>query len=278
MNWCTPAATVSALSWRAGWQYARDELGRPLATLELNTDLSQHRTLQSDLRESDERFRVLVEAVRDYAIFLLAPDGTVLTWNEGAQRLKGFLPEDIIGQSFTRFYTPDDLEAGLPQRLLERAAAEGRAEHEGWRVRKDGTRFWANVVLTAFAILMARCVASRRSRATSASARRPKKLVHGPAARRAHGRQLRPPRTKFARPAISSRPFSPGVTDGITVLDQSGRMRFANDAAARLCGFRDEAELRAATPEQILRRFELLDENGGATAHRTVANAARVDG
>ena len=106
MNWCTPAATVSGIVVASRMAVRKDELGRPVATLELNTDLSQHRTLQSDLRESDERFRVLVEAVRDYAIFLLAPDGTVLTWNEGAQRLKGFLPEDIIGQSFTRFYTP----------------------------------------------------------------------------------------------------------------------------------------------------------------------------
>src|SRR5205823_1069744 len=123
--------------------------GRPVATLELNSDLSLHKGLESDLHASDERFRVLVEAVRDYAIFLLSPDGTVLTWNAGAQRLKGYSPEDIIGQLFTRFYPPEDLERGLPQRLLERAAAEGRAEHEGWRVRKDGTRFWANVVLTA---------------------------------------------------------------------------------------------------------------------------------
>ena len=240
----------------------KDELGRTAATLELNTDLSQHRTLQSDLRESDERFRVLVEAVRDYAIFLLAPDGTVLTWNEGAQRLKGFLPEDIIGQSFTRFYTPDDLEAGLPQRLLERAAAEGRAEHEGWRVRKDGTRFWANVILTAlrnpdgtlrgFAKITRDL--SERKAAEEARARASREEGARTAAEAAAD-EIRTSRDQLAAILAS-------VADGITVLDQSGRMRFANDAAARLCGFRDEAELRAATPGQILRRFELLDENG----------------
>ena len=242
----------------------KDELGRPVATLELNTDLSQHRTLQSDLRESDERFRVLVEAVRDYAIFLLAPDGTVLTWNEGAQRLKGFLPEDIIGQSFTRFYTPDDLEAGLPQRLLERAAAEGRAEHEGWRVRKDGTRFWANVILTAFRNPdgtlrgFAKITRDLSERKDAEEARARASREEGArAAAEAAAAEIRTSRDQLA--AILA-----GVTDGITVLDQSGRMRFANDAAAQLCGFRDEAELRAATPSQILRRFELLDANGVA--------------
>src|SRR5204863_4449242 len=105
---------------------------------ELNTDLSQHNRLESDLRDSDERLRLLVDAVQDYAILLLSPDGRVLTWNVGAQRLQGYLPDEIIGQPITRFYTPDDRDSGLPQTLLARATADGRAEHEGWRIRKDG--------------------------------------------------------------------------------------------------------------------------------------------
>jgi len=94
-------------------------------------------------------FRLLVEAVQDYAIFLLAPDGRILTWNLGAQRIKGYTADEIIGQHFSRFYIPEEQEAGRPAMLLGLAAEFGRYEDEGWRVRKDGTRFWADVILTA---------------------------------------------------------------------------------------------------------------------------------
>lgn len=94
-------------------------------------------------------FRLLVEAVEDYAIFLLAPDGRILTWNLGAQRIKGYSADEIIGQHFSRFYIPEEQEAGRPALLLGWAAEYGRFEDEGWRVRKDGTRFWADVILTA---------------------------------------------------------------------------------------------------------------------------------
>ena len=97
----------------------------------------------------EEVFRLLIEAVQDYAIFLLGPDGRVRTWNPGAERAKGYAASEIIGQHFSVFYTPEEREAGRPQWLLGRAAAEGRVEDVGWRVRKDGTRFWADVILTA---------------------------------------------------------------------------------------------------------------------------------
>ncbi len=97
----------------------------------------------------EEAFRLLVEAVQDYAIFLLSPDGHVRTWNPGAERAKGYAASEIIGRHFSVFYTPDEREAGRPQELLGRAAEQGRVEDEGWRVRKDGTRFWADVILTA---------------------------------------------------------------------------------------------------------------------------------
>jgi PAS domain S-box-containing protein len=94
-------------------------------------------------------FRLLVERVLDYAIFMLSPDGTILTWNKGAQGIKGYTPRDIIGQHIRLFYTNEDREAGRPERLLAAAAREGRVEDEGWRVRKDGSRFWADVIITA---------------------------------------------------------------------------------------------------------------------------------
>ena len=98
---------------------------------------------------ADARFRLLVESAQDYAIFMLDLDGRVLTWNAGAARLKGYLPHEIIGSSFERFYPAEDVARGWPQEELRRAAADGRIEDEGWRLRKDGSRFWASVVITA---------------------------------------------------------------------------------------------------------------------------------
>jgi PAS domain S-box-containing protein len=97
----------------------------------------------------EERFRALVSSVKDYAIFMLDPSGNVETWNAGAERAKGYRADEIIGQHMSRFYTPEDLSRGLPATLLAQAVREGRVESEGWRVRKDGTRFWADVVITA---------------------------------------------------------------------------------------------------------------------------------
>ncbi|MCV0404203.1 MAG: PAS domain-containing sensor histidine kinase [Chloroflexi bacterium] len=101
------------------------------------------------LPRGEVAFRLLVEAVVDYAIFLLDPSGNVLTWNLGAERIKGYSADEIVGRHFSQFYTPEDRAAGRPARILGRAAADGRFEDEGWRVRKDGTRFWADVVITA---------------------------------------------------------------------------------------------------------------------------------
>lgn len=97
----------------------------------------------------EEVFRLLIEAVQDYAIFLLSADGHVLTWNRGAERAKGYDANEIIGQHFSVFYTPDERAAERPAHLLRQAASRGTVEDEGWRMRKDGTRFWADVVLTA---------------------------------------------------------------------------------------------------------------------------------
>jgi PAS domain S-box-containing protein len=100
--------------------------------------------------EHDEHlFRLLVQRVHDYAIFMIDPKGLVMSWNEGAQALKGYQAHEIIGQSFERFYHQEDLRNHKPAQLLAIAAAQGRAEDEGWRIRKDGTRFWADVIITA---------------------------------------------------------------------------------------------------------------------------------
>ena len=97
---------------------------------------------------SDDQFRLMLEAVVDYAIYMLDPDGHIMSWNPGAQRMKGYWESEIIGKHYSIFFTPDAIQAGKPQRELERAKLEGRFEEEGWRVRKIGPQFWASVVLT----------------------------------------------------------------------------------------------------------------------------------
>ena len=101
------------------------------------------------LRDSEAKFRLLVEAAQDYAIFMLDPDGKISSWNLGASRIKGYKAEEIIGQHFSRFYPDEDVRNGKPQWELIIAAKEGRFEDEGWRIRKDGSRFWANVIISA---------------------------------------------------------------------------------------------------------------------------------
>jgi two-component system, sensor histidine kinase and response regulator len=101
------------------------------------------------LRADEEQFRLMVEAVKDYALLMLDPDGFVASWNAGAQRIKGYKADEIIGEHFSRFYSPEDIEREHPAEILRTAAGEGRYEEEGWRVRKDGSRFWAHTVITA---------------------------------------------------------------------------------------------------------------------------------
>ncbi|WP_343657398.1 PAS domain S-box protein [Paraburkholderia caribensis] len=112
-------------------------------------DISDKKKATDAALESDRRFRLLVQGVNDYAIFMLSPEGCVTNWNPGARRIKGYTDEQIIGSHFSCFYTPEDAAAGVPQRGLATAEREGRWEAEGWRVRRDGSRFWAHVVIDA---------------------------------------------------------------------------------------------------------------------------------
>jgi formate hydrogenlyase transcriptional activator len=112
-------------------------------------DASERKQLEQALWHSEQRLRLLLGSVVDYAILMLDPDGRVVSWNEGAERIKGWRHEEILGQHVSRFYPPEDVAAGKPERSLQAAARDGRVEDEGWRLRKDGSRFWANVVVTA---------------------------------------------------------------------------------------------------------------------------------
>ncbi|TNF82649.1 PAS domain S-box protein [Pseudomonas sp. ICMP22404] len=125
------------------------QTGALLGFAKITRDLTDRKMAEETLKQSEQQFRLLVQSVTDYAIYMLDLDGQVTNWNQGAQRIKGYLPAEAIGQHFSMFYTPEDRENGEPQRALSVAASVGRFEKRGWRVRKDGTRFMAHVVIDA---------------------------------------------------------------------------------------------------------------------------------
>jgi len=129
--------------------FQRDATGSPVRILTVNNDITTRKQSEEVLRQSNEKLRMLVLGVKDYAILMLDPEGRITTWNEGAERIKGYRAEEIIGEHFSKFYTAEAVAQGHPEDELKIASEQGRFEEEGWRVRKDGSKFWANVVITA---------------------------------------------------------------------------------------------------------------------------------
>ena len=171
-----------------------------------------------NLRQSEERFRLLVDSVRDYAIFMLDPQGHVLTWNTGAERFKGYRADEIIGSHFSRFYTPEALARGLPDEELKAARTVGSFEDEGWRVRKDGTLFWANVVITSMRDETGELIGYA-------------KVTCDLTQRRHHEEALRQSEERF-------RLLVEGVSDyAIFMLDVNGRVATWNVGAQRIKGY-----------------------------------------
>ena len=127
----------------------RTPSGELIGYAKITRDLTERRAAEESLRASQEQFKLLVKGVTDYAIYMLSPSGEIASWNAGAERIKGYTGDEVLGTHFSRFYTADDQAAGEPARALALAAKEGRFEKEGMRVRKDGTVFWANVVIDA---------------------------------------------------------------------------------------------------------------------------------
>lgn len=127
----------------------RDPAGDVVGFAKVTRDLTERREATEALQRSQEQFQILINGVTDYAIYMLDPEGRITNWNSGAARIKGYSREDILGSHVSRFYTPEDRDAGVPDRALRVAAEEGRFENEGWRVRKDGSRFWAHVIIDA---------------------------------------------------------------------------------------------------------------------------------
>jgi PAS domain S-box-containing protein len=125
----------------------QDEAGRLLGFAKITRDITERKAAQDALRQSEERFRLLVKGVIDYAIYMLSPEGEITNWNLGAERIKGYSSDEVIGSHFSRFYTEDDRARKVPEEVLATAKREGRFESEGWRIRKDGSAFWAHVII-----------------------------------------------------------------------------------------------------------------------------------
>jgi PAS domain S-box-containing protein len=138
-----------------GTEVPVDIMLRPMQTasgtvvISIVRDVTEQREAQEALRRNDQQLRSIIESVRDYAIYLLDPKGHIVTWNPGAERIKGYTADEILGLHFSRFFTQEDLDRGRPAEMMRLAAERGRIEDEGWRVRKDGSRFWADSILTA---------------------------------------------------------------------------------------------------------------------------------
>jgi PAS domain S-box-containing protein len=199
----------------------RNDEGRLLGFSKVTRDLSERREHEERLRQSEERFRLLVEMIQDYAIFLLDPEGRVASWNAGAQRIKGYAAQEIIGRSFTTFYPQEALDRNWPATELEHAKRLGRFEDEGWRVRKDGSRFWANVVITAL-------------RDPDGKLRGFAKVTRDLTERRAQEERVRQSEERF-------RLLLEGLEDyAICMLDPAGRVVSWNSGARRSMGYTAE--------------------------------------
>ena len=131
------------------WALKHDKSGRPIGVMEVNSDISDRRRAEEALRQASEQHRLLIDAVQDYAIVMLDPLGNVTTWNQGAEKIKGYKAEEIIGCHISVFYPKQAQEAGTPAKVLAAACAGGSFEERDWRVRKDGSAFYAHMVVTA---------------------------------------------------------------------------------------------------------------------------------
>jgi PAS domain S-box-containing protein len=277
----------------------RDESGKLRGFAKVTRDLTERRRVQEELARSEERFRLLVEAVSDYAIYMLDPSGRVTTWNSGAEKINGYASAEILGQHFAVFFVPEDVRAGKPDLELKTARSHGRIEDEGWRLRKDGSRFWANAVVTAVRDAHGRLLGfakvTRDLTARRVAEETARELIRQQAARsvaEANEAELRESQERYQELSRRLEVILEGLPDGVTVQTRTGEVIFANTVAARLWGFTSVAELLNAAPGALSGRFELFDERGeqldveplpgwrvlrGATTTATVARIRERD-
>ncbi len=235
----------------------RDASGEVRGFLKVTRDMTDRKQAEEKLRLSEERFRLMVESVKDYAIFMLDPRGRVATWNEGAQRLKGYTAEEIIGQHFSRFYPQEAIERGWPEEELRRAMAEGRIEDEGWRLRKDGSRFWANVVITAVrdpnGALLGFAKVTRDLTERKQAEENTRRLLQEEAARKAAEEAAQ----EIERQREQLHVTLTSIGDAVIVTDNTGAVTFMNPVAAGLTGW----NAHEAAGNALHHVFRIVNEN-----------------
>ncbi|HEY1379970.1 MAG TPA: PAS domain S-box protein, partial [Gemmataceae bacterium] len=249
----------------------RGPAGEVRGYLKITRDLTDRKQTEERLRQSEQRFRLLVEQVRDYAIFMLDPEGRVATWNAGAERIKGYKADEIIGRHFSTFYPQEAVDRGWPAEELRRATAEGRIEDEGWRVRKDGSRFWANVVITALRdqagtlrgfAKVTRDLTDRKQAEEAA-----RRLLAEEAARKAAEEYAQ----EIGRQKEQLRVTLASIGDAVIVTDAAGVVTFLNPVAAGLTGW----PLQEAAGQPLDRVFPLINEETRRPVENPVGWALR---
>lgn len=263
----------------------RNDAGEVTGFAKVTRDLTEQKRSEEELRRSEEKFRLLVDSVEDYAIYMLDPEGNVTTWNKGAGRMKGYSTEEISGRNFAIFFPKEDVEAGKPTRELAAALRDGRTEDEGWRVRKDGTHFWANATLTAlwdgrgehigFA-KVTRDLTTRRE-----AEERAQQLAREHAARAAAELGERRVRESEERSRALSERLEivfENVADCIIAEDRAGRVVFANAAAASMFGYESTRALLDSAPGALYDGFDLLDEYGSRVSRERRPHTAVLAG
>ncbi|MCE9525409.1 MAG: PAS domain S-box protein [Planctomycetales bacterium] len=234
----------------------RDEKGGLRGYSKVTRDLTNNKESQERLLASEERFRLLIETVKDYAIFLLDPQGRVATWNEGARRIKQYSSEEIIGKHFSYFYTQESIKRGWPEYELKVAEKEGRFEDEGWRVRKDGSQFWANVVITTLRdksgavrgfAKITRDMTDRKRAEESA-----RQLLEETTARRVAEESSKLIQTQRERLRVTLA----SIGDAVISTDAEGRIDFLNAVAQKLTGWNEEE----AVSRPLVEVFHIINE------------------
>ncbi len=212
--------------------------------------------------DTSKLFDLLVERVVEYAILLLDADGKIASWNPGAQRIKGYTAGEIVGQPYAVFFSEEDRLAGRPEHILGLAREAGQFQEEAWRIRKDGRRFWASMLLTALRDQSGRFVGYAKITRDLSERLAAAEEARRAAAERAARQQAETYEAAMRRSRDELELILRSIGEAVTVLGANGEFVFVNDIAARLCGFDSAAEMLATPSRQILQRFEMLREDG----------------